>query len=457
MDKIKALDWELKLTGSLIGGFEIVRLIDHGKSAAVFLGQRDTEAAAIKIFDDELLEKYGDDTQIERIKRELTLVGHTHPNLVKILGGGVDAITNSHYVIMEFLDGPNLATCLQKIPTGEIPKLVEQLASAAKFLEDRGVAHRDIKPENIVVLENYTKLVLLDLGVLRPIGRPGVTDDDGIRAFVGTLQYSSPEFLLRKEHDTIEGWRALTFYQIGGVLHDLIVRKPLFEDFMNPYARLVMAVQSEVPIIQSAGVPPYLIDVANNCLLKIPELRIRFVTWNDFSPPVISSRATAKEEIAKSLALSKAISLERLPIPDSEVEQQRFRNTVIHSLKVAARTIRSSGDLPPIKISKYPQNGTSLRINLASSAALKIPAGLHIYISVEVLDLAGKVISLKGCTSIQCNTSGDAPINFPVFEGVFNGDNLFKPFEDFIYRSLIWAKDKPASSIEFWPLSCEVG
>jgi hypothetical protein len=67
-------------------------LIDHGKSAAVFRASGRGGIVAVKIFDDELIARYGDDTQFERINRELQLIGKSHPNLVKILGGGIDAI-----------------------------------------------------------------------------------------------------------------------------------------------------------------------------------------------------------------------------------------------------------------------------------------------------------------------------------------------------------------------------
>ena len=75
------------------------------------------------------------------------------------------------------------------------------------------LAHRDIKPANIVVLDNFSRLVLLDFGVLKPVGEVGLTDVDEQRLFVGTLQYSSPEFLLRDEEDNEQGWRALSIYQ----------------------------------------------------------------------------------------------------------------------------------------------------------------------------------------------------------------------------------------------------
>jgi eukaryotic-like serine/threonine-protein kinase len=170
MDGIKAKELEGVLKGKTIDVWTIGSLVNHGKSAAVFRASSANGPAAIKIFDDELIARYGDDTQFARIERELGLVDRHHPNLVKILGGGFDSITANHFIAMEYLDGPNLKECLAQIPAENIPSLTSQLSSAAQFLETLGYAHRDIKPENIVLLDGYTKLVLLDLGVLRRWG-----------------------------------------------------------------------------------------------------------------------------------------------------------------------------------------------------------------------------------------------------------------------------------------------
>lgn len=163
MDSVKAAALENDLQGKEIGEWKIERLINHGKSAAVFLGTKDSEQAAIKIFDDELIAKYGDDQQVARIERELTLVGKTHPHLVRILSGGVDTHTKNHYIVMEYLPHKNMKECLGTIPIEDISLYIGQIASAANFLEQQDLVHRDIKPENIVVDLSNKMATLLDL------------------------------------------------------------------------------------------------------------------------------------------------------------------------------------------------------------------------------------------------------------------------------------------------------
>lgn len=453
MDKIKAIELEKLLKGREVGGFAIEKYIDNGKSAAVFRASKNGLPAAVKIFDDELIERYGDDTQRVRIERELTLVGHSDPNLVKILGGGFDNITKNHFIVMEYLDGPNLKETLPNVPSEFIPKLVEQLASAAKFLESRNLVHRDIKPENIVLLDGCQRLILLDLGVLRPIGQPGVTDDEGIKAFVGTLQYSSPEFLLRKEDDDLEGWRALTFYQIGGVIHDLLMRRPLFEEFVHPYGRLVMAIQQEIPVVQSSTAPVYLADLANRCLLKDPKLRSRFVSWQDFQAPTNAPPNSPKDEVSKRIALQRAVADGAVTPKAMRVPTTELRRNVIQYLKVAARSIRTTGALPPITATLHPKDGSGLCIAFDPSSAHDLLHGMRAYVHVEILDASAQAIEVRGCACVHKQKPDKERLCFRVYQGIYDLPALHGAFENFIYAALLWAQRIPKgqSSPGYWP------
>ena len=404
MDKVKATLWEQTLVGTAVAGCTVEKLIDFGKSAAVFRARRDGDVVALKIFDDELIERYGDKTQLARIDRELTLVGKSHPNMVEILDGGFDGQTGNHFIVMRYLPGPSLEKCLQDIPEENVANLIEQLASVCKYLETLSLVHRDIKPANIVILDEFTRLVLLDFGVLKPVGEVGVTDEDGIQSFVGTLQYSSPEFLLRHEDDTIEGWRALSLYQIGGVLHDLIMRKPLFQDYANPYGRLVMAVQTDMPSIGSATLPSYLIEACKAALIKNPRTRLELVDWQSFSPPPkTSAGSAARERVTRRSVVSQATAIVDTPSLGGTPD---LVDAVIDLIKVEARRIRNANiaAFPPLTIARRPQTGRTVTIALRPSDQEGLRSGLTIAIDVDVVDEAAQAISL----SISGWRGGDA-------------------------------------------------
>ena len=154
-------------------------------------------------------------------------------------------------------------------------------------------------------MRHYLKIT--SLGVIRPIGVENITDYSSVKPFLGTLRYSSPEYLLRNEEDTVEGWRALTFYQLGAVLHDMIMKYPLFNDRSNPYTRLVNAVINEIPEITVRDVDSDIYLLAKQCLLKDPALRSRYIKWEDFSFPKKNDEdlGQTKSRIKKRIYISK--------------------------------------------------------------------------------------------------------------------------------------------------------
>ena len=279
MDKAQAKLFAENLTGKTIGGWTVGEPLGHGKSAVVMRATKGAEVGALKAFHPELVERYGEATQLERINRERSLIGLEHSNLVKILDGGKCAGTGTLFVVMEIVAYPNLQEVLPQIPVGNVRSIIQQLAAAAYFLEQHGIVHRDIKPENVAISTDFSHVKLLDLGVLLPIGISGLTDVDH-RTFIGTLQYSSPEFLERKEKQTMEGWRAVTFYQLGAVLHDLLMRYPIFAKELDPFSVLVRAVFETKPEVYGDDVK--LVRICNHALIKNPSTRLQLLTWSDF-------------------------------------------------------------------------------------------------------------------------------------------------------------------------------
>lgn len=436
MDRVKANELEEKLRGVTLQEWTITDLIDHGKSAAVLRATNNVsgETVAVKVFDDELIAKYGDLAQIKRIERELSLVGKSHQNMVKILGGGFDHNSQNHFLVMEYLDGPNLKECLQDVPIENVPILISQLANCCEYLETLGLAHRDIKPENIVLVEELSRLILLDFGVVRPVGQGDVTDNDGVQAFVGTLQYSSPEFLLRTEEDSTEGWRALTFYQIGAVMHDLIMRKPIFSESTQPYARLVNAVQNDTPSINSKSLPTYLVETTKMCLSKRPSLRVELLDWSSFHPPEIFEDPLE--------AIRKRVS-QRSNFDDSDQNHDSdnadleisLREDVISHLKVKVRSIRNANRaaFPPAMVTRH---GDMLRVDFDASASHSLRGELRIWLRVKVMDAATGVIEVEA-SGLLTRLNSNSPTDwFVVYQGLSSGGGLATSTETCMYSAM---------------------
>lgn len=349
MDKHSAKKLTAKLLGQSVGGWLVEKYKNYGKSAVVFLASKDMQRAALKVFDPEVVKRYGDlDAQRKRIERERSLIGKSHPNLIRVFDGGEQG--EFLFVVMEFFDGKNLAKVLSKIPLSEVRPLISQIASAAKFLEDASFAHRDIKPENIGISLDMKSAKLFDFGVLRPLDLSNVTDEGGQRYFVGTLQYSPPELLFREEEQSIEAWRAITFYQLGAVLHDLLMRKPLFEKFKTPYAQLVRAVEREIPLIDNPKADADLRLLAQNCLAKVPGHRLDTVKWEDFSQPKVADPMDAAR---RRIAQRKVVAVQALEVPSS---QEDLLNAQIFSL----RTSIFSAVVSTTKTESFPRYSTQI-------------------------------------------------------------------------------------------------
>lgn len=398
MNKQIADKMAAELVGETVGGWCIQKYINHGKSAVVFLAERSGQMAALKIFDPEIVERYGRDAQLVRINRERTLVGKSHPNLVAIYDGGEDG--DFLFVAMEYFPGDNLADCLSEIPPNEVRSLVSQIASAAKFLEDSSFAHRDIKPANIGISPDRRFAKLLDFGVIRPLDLSNVTDGGDQHHFVGTLQYSPPEFLFREEQQSLEGWRAITFYQIGAVLHDLLMRKPLFSDFTDPYTRLVRAVEREVPRVDFAEADSDLRLLAQNCLAKAATQRLDTVRWEDFSQPKVADPMdAARRRIAQHRAVSTQ-TVKGSSAPEDMLALQCFElRTAIHSAVV--NTIKAEG-LPRYSLLKIlDPNPYLLRVLFEPSDKDGLTQYFSCYFQGAVIDPGANLRELKlwGCVS----------------------------------------------------------
>ena len=105
MDHFKANQLANQLIGKTFQNCRILKLVNNGKSAAVFLAEsNDGKQVALKIFDNDIIERYGQEIQHHRIEQEIALKGHRIPNLINILDGGKQEIEETDYffIIMDF-------------------------------------------------------------------------------------------------------------------------------------------------------------------------------------------------------------------------------------------------------------------------------------------------------------------------------------------------------------------
>src|SRR5690242_7542651 len=215
--------------GSKGPSWSVSHQLGPGGTARVFEISSPDGLRALKIYDADLSSGQKGGIEQKRIEQQLALKGHDCPFLVQVYEGG--KFEDRFYLLMSRAPGRELQECLPEIPRAKIRGIVDQIARSALFLRSRNLCHRDIKAANIFISDDYNQATLLDISVIRDIYDPvgSGSDRDGQLPVLATARYSPPEYLFRLVEVGPELWHALTIYQLGGLLHDLIMREPLFE------------------------------------------------------------------------------------------------------------------------------------------------------------------------------------------------------------------------------------
>jgi serine/threonine protein kinase len=465
MDKVRAEAYEKELTGKEVGGWMISSKLGNGASAVVFSAEKDGQQAAVKVFDRELVERFGEEQEIARIKLELKLVGKKNDHLVQIFDGGKCEKTGLLFVVMEKLDLKPLSTRVADFPVERIRPLIVQIADAARFLEsvEPGLVHRDIKPENIVVTEDLERAVLLDFGVLHPL-EPNAAEDRGSgQEFLATIRYSSPEYLMRQEDGSPDGWRALTFYQIGGVLHNLIMRKPLFAEFGPPRTRLTDAVRWQRPAIDNPAVPADLQELARNCLEKDWRTRLELVRWSDFSATGRSSfdLPSVKDRIRRRRAAA-ALSGAALEAPDLRAQSEGALANARDLVVATVREIREkTQNFPPLRVirdSSGSEFEARICFAMGPDQTFSLNHCLKIFVCVQLLSRESIAFRIRvHCTCAGRGDSWPDGVEWTdLFAGSADAALLAQRFDELFHFALDQAQSQSAGSAIDLPVWREV-
>lgn len=343
-------------------GYHAPTYIDCGGSAATYSVMAPAGKRCIKVYDPKFLKGSTSKAEKRRLELQRSLIGHSCEQLVTI--HSVDEAEDTAFVEMELIEWPQLKKVIADVPEQHVPTIIQELVTAVIFLEKLGIVHRDIKPENIHISSDFNKLKLLDLGVARGIdpqeGDSGDGTDQGhTRPFISTAQYSSPEYLFRLDEPSPALWKALNLYQVGAVLHDLINKRPLFQDEVDKQNRWLVAraALDKTPSFPDAD-PSRLARqkaLASRCLVKDGAIRLQIASWTDFNfeaPTDGLSSLHAKLTKSKGTAGAQLLSASRHKLEfERSGATKRFCDSIKSELIAACSQ--------QIRISMYPEEPAS--------------------------------------------------------------------------------------------------
>jgi tetratricopeptide (TPR) repeat protein/predicted Ser/Thr protein kinase len=182
------------LGDTLLPRYRLLRKIGAGGMGEVHLAE-DTDLGryvAIKV----LRRSLATDLFLAKFKEEARIVAQLqHPNIVAIYDLGQKGAWS--YIVMEYVDGFDLATLVNKSGGFERKRLIKIVAATAEamsYAHGRGVIHRDLKPANILVGLNDSVKVT-DFGIAKVLqpdgGQETAFSAAGLQ--VGTVNYMAPE------------------------------------------------------------------------------------------------------------------------------------------------------------------------------------------------------------------------------------------------------------------------
>ena len=237
--------------GTLFAGdYRIVKPLNSGGMGAVYVVEQLStgKQRALKLMHSSLVFDPTSRAKFEQEARIGSRIASEH--VVEVVAAGVDPQTQIPYLVMELLEGEDMATRLKRGPfhPGEAALVLEQIAHALGAAHDAGVVHRDLKPENVflgVSKRSTAGLVvkLLDFGIAK------VTEENKGNT---TAAYGTPMWLAPEQTRRGEITPAADVWAFGLLAFTMLTGHAFWRHAEGPHASLPSLIQD----ITTEPIPP---------------------------------------------------------------------------------------------------------------------------------------------------------------------------------------------------------
>jgi serine/threonine protein kinase len=268
------------------------------------------------------------------------------------------------YIVMEYLDGGDLADWLQHrgaLPIGQAVDFILQTCEAIADAHALGIVHRDLKPANLFCIrrsDGQLSIKVLDFGISKvtTAGAPG-HDMTRTSALMGSPFYMSPEQMqLSKGVDS-----RTDIWALGIILFELVTGRTPF--VAQAVTELAIKVVNEPPASLRALVPSApraLEQVIARCLEKDRARRFQTVGELAIALSDFGSKA-ARTSVERVLGTLRQAGLSAAVLPSSE------------RMKIAASPAPVL--TAPGTVASWGQTGPAPTTRVGNRSAIRAPSG----------------------------------------------------------------------------------
>jgi eukaryotic-like serine/threonine-protein kinase len=266
----------------LAGKYRVERVLGQGGMGVVVAAHHLEldEKVAIKFLLPETLDNGEAVARFAREARAAVKIKSEHVARISDVG---KLENGAPYMVMEYLDGGDLAAWLSQrgpLPIEQAVEFVLQACEAIAEAHALGIVHRDLKPANLFVVrraDGVLSVKVLDFGISKNVGAGSSGPDRSMTrtsALMGSPLYMSPEQMQSSKDVDARG----DVWALGVILYELITGHPPFNGETMPELVLRIVTGEPTPLrSRRTDVPAALEGAIERCLVKARAQRFQTV------------------------------------------------------------------------------------------------------------------------------------------------------------------------------------